>query len=169
MMEVIKLVGKYLNVPVGPLCYNTDKIPTTVLDKQSVEGFATIILHLTSKSGYSLSQEELLLSYQWLEHIAMYSNQASSNPTFAKNFLQGINRALEKKSYLTGNNLTTTDIAVFYVVQPLVGNLTILEQESLLHLSRWCKHVQAQPRVCSHCAPIPLNTLNLHILAPAVH
>lgn len=64
------------------------QILTTVLDKKNVEGFATIILHLASNGGQNMSQEELLLSYQWLEHFAMYGNQASHNPTFAKNFLQ---------------------------------------------------------------------------------
>ncbi|CAK1552505.1 unnamed protein product [Leptosia nina] len=168
-MDIIKLVGKYLNIPVGSLCYNTDKTITTVLDKENVEGFASIVLRLASKSRQNVTQEQLLLSYQWLEYIAMYGNQASTSPVFAKNFLQGLNRALEKKTFLTGNQLTVTDIAVFYFLQPLVANLNVLEQESLMHLCRWCKHVQAQPKVCSHCAPLPLNTLTLSILAPAVH
>lgn len=25
-MDTIKLIGKYLNVPVGTVCYNTDKV-----------------------------------------------------------------------------------------------------------------------------------------------
>lgn len=64
------------------------QVLTTVLDKESVEGFASIILRLASRSGSPMSQEQTLLSYQWLEHMAMYANQAISNPIFAKNFLQ---------------------------------------------------------------------------------
>lgn len=34
--------------------------------------------------------------------------------------LQDINKALEKNTYLTGQNLNVTDIAAFYVLYPLV-------------------------------------------------
>ncbi|KAI8420228.1 hypothetical protein MSG28_008770 [Choristoneura fumiferana] len=87
-VEVVKMVGKYLNVPVGTVCYNTEKVLTTVLNKQSIEGFATIIMHLVAQSGVKMSQEQSLLCYQWLEHISMYGNQAAANPAFAKSFLQ---------------------------------------------------------------------------------
>ncbi|XP_013137549.1 PREDICTED: uncharacterized protein LOC106102572 isoform X2 [Papilio polytes] len=168
-MDVIKSVGKYLNTPVGTVCYNTDKVLTTVLDKENVEGFASIILRLASKSGTSMSEEQVLLSYQWLEHIAMYGNQALSNPTFAKNFLQGINRALAKNTYLTGQFLTVTDVAAYHVFYPLIERLSVIEQESFMNVCRWLKHIQAQPRVCTGRPPLPLNTLTLSILAPAVH
>ncbi|CAH2089607.1 unnamed protein product [Euphydryas editha] len=168
-MEVVKYIGKYLNTPVGTVCYNTDKVLTTVLDKENVEGFASIILRLAAKSGVTMSPEQKLLSYQWLEHLALYSNQAVANPTFAKNFLQGINATLENNTYLIGNNLTVTDIAAYHVLYPLIERLTVSEQESLLHVCRWSKHIQSQPKVSGSRTPLPLNTLNLSLHAPAVH
>ncbi|XP_049877078.1 eukaryotic translation elongation factor 1 epsilon-1 [Pectinophora gossypiella] len=168
-VEVIKLIGKYLNTPVGTVCYNTDKVLTTVLDKQNVEGFASIVLRLAAKSGSPWSQEQALLSYQWLEHIAMYANQAVANPTCSKNFLEDINKALERNTYLAGQFLTVTDVAVYYVLYPLLERLSVIERESLLHLCRWSKHIQAQPKVCASKPPLPLNTLTLSILAPAAH
>ncbi|XP_013162629.1 PREDICTED: uncharacterized protein LOC106114091 isoform X1 [Papilio xuthus] len=168
-MDVIKSVGKYLNTPVGTVCYNTDKVLTTVLDKENVEGFASIVLRLAAKSGTPMSQEQILLSYQWLEHIAMYGNQALANPTFAKNFLQGINKALAKNTYLTGQALTVADIAAYHALYPLIERLNVLEQELFMNVCRWSKHIQAQPRVCTNRPPLPLNTLTLSILAPAVH
>ncbi|XP_026763207.1 eukaryotic translation elongation factor 1 epsilon-1 [Galleria mellonella] len=167
-VEVIKLIGKYLNTPVGPVCYNTDRVLTTVLDKQNVDGFASIVLRLVSKNENKMSQDKLLASYQWLEHIAMFSNQAITNPIFAKNFLQDINKALEKSTYLTGDFLNITDIAAYYVLYPLIERLTISERESLLHLCRWSKHIQAQPKVCASKPPLHLNTLTLSVLAPTV-
>lgn len=68
--------------------YNLFQVLTTVINKQSIEGFATIVLKLASLSGIQLGQEERLLSYQWLEHIAMYANQAAANPVFALGFLK---------------------------------------------------------------------------------
>ncbi|XP_064292618.1 eukaryotic translation elongation factor 1 epsilon-1 isoform X4 [Plodia interpunctella] len=168
-VEAIKLVGKYLNSSVGSVCYNTDKALTAVLDKQNVEGFATIVLWLASKSGVQMSQEQLLNSYQWLEHISMYSNQAATNPTFAKSFLQDINKALEKNTYLTGQFLNVTDVAAYYVLYPLIERLSVTERESLLHVCRWSKHIQSQPQVCTSKPPLHLNTLTLSVLAPAVH
>lgn len=53
-----------------------------------MEGFASIILKLVASAGINLSQEQMLLSYQWLEHIGMYANQAAANPMFAKSFLK---------------------------------------------------------------------------------
>ena len=64
------------------------QVLTTVLDKENVEGLATIVLRLVEKSGIVMTKDQILLSYQWLEHITMYGNQAHSNPAFAKNFLQ---------------------------------------------------------------------------------
>lgn len=64
------------------------KVLTTSFGKENVEGFATIVLRLSSKSNHPMKQEEILISYQWLEHISMYANQALSNPAFAKSFLQ---------------------------------------------------------------------------------
>ncbi|KAJ8717949.1 hypothetical protein PYW07_005879 [Mythimna separata] len=168
-VQVIKQIGKYYNVPVGTVCYNTDKVLTTVLNKQSIEGFATIVLKLASSGGVKLSQEQMLLSYQWLEHLAMYVNQASANPAFALGFLKDINKALEKNTYLTGQSLSVADIAAYYVLYPIVKRLSVTELESVMHLSRWTRHIQAQPRVCTSQPPLTLNTLNLSILAPAVH
>ncbi|CAH0713283.1 unnamed protein product, partial [Brenthis ino] len=198
-MDVVKTVGKYLNTPVGTICYNTDKVLTTLLDKENVEGLASIILRLAAKSGTTMSQEQTLLSYQWLEHIAMYANQAITNSNFAKSFLQvlttlldkenveglasiilrlaaksgttmsqeqtllsyqwlehiamyanqaitnsnfaksflqGINKALEKSTYLTGNYFTVTDIAAYHVLYPLIERISVSEQESLLHIKK---------------------------------
>ncbi|CAB3234923.1 unnamed protein product [Arctia plantaginis] len=168
-VEVIKSVGRYYNAPVGTVCYNTEKVLTTVLNKQNVEGFASIVLKLVTNAGIILSQEQMLLSYQWLEHIAMYANQAAVNPMFAKSFLKDINKALEINTYLTGQSLTVTDIAAYYVLYPLIERLSITECESLIHLCRWTRHIQAQPKVCNKRAPIQLNTLNLSILAPTIH
>ncbi|XP_034835682.1 eukaryotic translation elongation factor 1 epsilon-1 [Maniola hyperantus] len=168
-MDVVKLVGKYLNIPVGTVCYNTDKVLTTVLDKENIEGFATIILRLATKSGVSMTNVQTLLSYQWLEHLSMYANQAHANPTFAKTFLQGLNKGLQKNTFLTGNHLTITDIAAYYTIYPMMERLTILEQESLVHVCRWMKHLQSKPKLCGNKPPLSLNTLNLSILAPAVH
>lgn len=61
---------------------------TTVFDKKNVEGFASIVLRLGQNSGADLSKEQLLLGYQWLEHIAMFANQAASNTVFARSFLE---------------------------------------------------------------------------------
>ncbi|XP_011562902.3 eukaryotic translation elongation factor 1 epsilon-1 [Plutella xylostella] len=168
-VEVIKLVGKYLNTPVGPICFNSDRVLTTVLDKENVEGFATIVLRLASKSGVSMSQEQILQSYQWLEHIALYSDQAANSATFAKTFLKDVNKALEKNTYLTGQFLTITDVAAYYVLYPLLERLSVAEKESIINVCRWSKHIQAQPKVCASRAPLPLNVVNLSILAPAVH
>ena len=70
--------------------FNFFQVLTTVLNKQSIEGFATIVLKLAPSEGAKLSQEQKLLSYQWLEHIAMYAGQAAANPSFAQGFLKVI-------------------------------------------------------------------------------
>ncbi|XP_063366740.1 uncharacterized protein LOC134655219 [Cydia amplana] len=168
-VEVVKILGKYLNVPVGTACYSTEKVLTAVINKQSVEGFATIIMRLASQSSVQMTQEQTLLCYQWLEHISMYANQAAANPAFAKSFLQDINKALQINTYLTGQSLTIADVAAYHVLYPLLERLSISERESLLHLCRWSKHIQAQPKVCVNRSPLPLNTLTLTTLAPAVH
>ncbi|XP_039759230.1 uncharacterized protein LOC120633166 [Pararge aegeria] len=168
-MDVVKVVGKYLNTPVGTVCYNTDKVLTTVLDKENVEGFASIILRLATKSGISMSQVQTLLSYQWLEHLSMYANQAHANTNFALIFLQGLNKGLQKNTFLTGNHLTIADVAAYHSIYPMMERLSILEQESLVHVCRWIKHLQSKPKVCVNKPPLTLNTLNLSILAPAVH
>ncbi|GBP07894.1 hypothetical protein EVAR_78057_1 [Eumeta japonica] len=93
---------------------------TTVIDKENIEGFATIVLNLASRSGLQMSQEQKLLCYQWLEHIAMYADQAAANPVFAKSFLQELNKALERCSYLTGNFLTVADVAAYHVLYPIL-------------------------------------------------
>lgn len=168
-IEVIRSIGRYYNAPVGTICYNTDKVLTTVLNKQNVEGFASIILKLVINAGVKLNNEQMSLSYQWLEHVAMYANQAAINPVFAETFLKDINKALEKNTYLTGQVLTVTDIALYYVLYPIIKRLTIIECESLINLCRWMKHIEAQPKVCTNQAPLQLKTLNLSILAPLIH
>lgn len=113
-------------------------------------------------------------------------------------FLQDINKALEKNTFLTGQFLTVADIAAYYVLYSIIVSkfhlfhfrlsniiyfllcitnitfilqerLSVLERESILHVCRWSKHIQAQPRVCASKPPLPLNTLTLSLLAPAVH
>lgn len=51
----------------------------------------------------------------------------------------------------------------------LQERMAIPERESIMHVCRWSRHIQAQPRVCINKPPLPLKTLNLAILIPAVH
>ncbi|XP_028029479.1 eukaryotic translation elongation factor 1 epsilon-1 [Bombyx mandarina] len=168
-VDVIKMIGKYLDVSVGAVCYNTDKVPTAVLENKNVEGFVTIILSMVSKCGTASSEEQRLLTYQWLEYISMFSNQAVANSTFAFKFLQEINRALQCNTYLTGQFLTIADVALYYIVYPLLEHMSVAERDAFVHLCRWSKHIQAQPRVCNNRPPLPLNAVSLSVLAPAVH
>lgn len=59
-----------------------------MLNKRNVEGFASIVLNFASTVNLQFDPEQKLLSYQWLEYIGMYANQAAANPAFAKSFLQ---------------------------------------------------------------------------------
>lgn len=168
-VEVVKRVAKYLNVSTGTTCYNTEKVLTSIIDKEDVEGFATIILRLASKSGAKMTDQQTLLSYQWLEFLALYADQAALNPILAKTFLQDLNRYLTRNNYLTGQHITVTDVAAYHVLYSLLEKLTVAEQESMIALCRWFKHVQTKPQVTAGRTPLPLETLYLSVTAPAVH
>ncbi|KAL4703737.1 hypothetical protein ACJJTC_011725 [Scirpophaga incertulas] len=112
-----------------------------------------------------MSIEQSLSSYQWLEYMAMYSHQAALNPTFAKSFLQDINRALKCNTYLTGQFLTIADIAAYYVLYSLLERLSINERESYLHVCRWSKHIQAQPKCVCHQTPSTIEYIDFIIFS----
>mmetsp|Transcript_12965 Transcript_12965/g.33185 ORF Transcript_12965/g.33185 Transcript_12965/m.33185 type:complete len:138 (+) Transcript_12965:924-1337(+) len=56
-----------------------------------------------------------------------------------------LNETLAQSAYLAGNNLTIADLAVCAAVSGLFPLLHQAERESVAHVTRWIKHVQASP------------------------
>lgn len=90
------LIWGYFILKLNYINNNILQVLTTVLDKDNVEGFVSILLRLASRSGIVLSTEQRLLTYQWLEYSVLFADQALANSNTAKIFLQ-VN--LNKKYY----------------------------------------------------------------------
>lgn len=52
-----------------------------------------------------------------------------------------LNSFLETRSYLVGQRLTLADLVVFYAISDIMAQLSPLEKENYLNLSRWFDHI----------------------------
>lgn len=88
---------------------------------------------------------------------------------FIASFLQRLNGVLLKKTYLASNKLTIADVVLYYVLLSVMANISHIEKEKFVNISRWYDNLQQDDLLRQGNSLINFNTSFLCIIAPAHH
>jgi translation elongation factor 1 epsilon-1 len=170
-LKSLNQLASFLRVQPGKITLNEDTLPTRVVNKTTVSGYVNIILQLTKEGNSELegcNNLEKAEVRQWIEYALLYATQGEVNPSSSQ-LLKELNTILSSKTYLVSHKLTIADIFLYYVLQNTLENLTILEKEKYVHISRWFDNMQQNSSIRQSNKLVNFNTLYLASLAPARH
>ncbi|XP_053675628.1 eukaryotic translation elongation factor 1 epsilon-1 [Anopheles nili] len=176
-IENTKRIAAFLDVPLGKVGYNSEKILTrTKSDKEpSISGFSCIIQSLVRDSKKSSVQqlrddfETECQVMQWLDYAVLFVAPSNKDKHTAKTLLEELNFYLRSRSYLVNDALSVADVVVFHTIYETMANLQPLEKENYLNVSRWFHHLQQLKEVSQGKLLLNFSTLQLLEWATGTH
>uniref|UniRef100_A0A499FUY3 Nuclear-export cofactor Arc1-like N-terminal domain-containing protein n=1 Tax=Anopheles farauti TaxID=69004 RepID=A0A499FUY3_9DIPT len=176
-VDNIKRISNFLEVPLGKVGYNSEKILTRIKSAQepSISGFSSIIQSLVRESNKSTVRqshadiETDCQILQWLDYAVLFVAPTNKDKHAAKILLDELNLYLQSRSYLVNDTLSVADVVVFHTVHDTVANLQPLEKENYLNVSRWFHHLQQLEEVRQGKLLLNFSTLQLLEWATGTH
>ncbi|XP_044744613.1 eukaryotic translation elongation factor 1 epsilon-1 [Coccinella septempunctata] len=143
-LSCLNQISSYLKVQQGKININGDSIITRTKDKNVQSGFVNIIMDLVNESKIKnniTTQIEKVQLWQWLEYCISYAVHLNSHQN-NQHILNELNGVLKFKTYLIAHKLTIADVALYYILYNVMLNLTPVEKETYLNVSRWFDNLQ---------------------------
>ncbi|RZC42919.1 elongation factor Tu, mitochondrial-like, partial [Asbolus verrucosus] len=167
-VQSLSQIASFLKVQGGKITVNEDALPTRVTSKSTTSGYLNIILQLIKEAHSDLegcNNLERAEVRQWVEYAILYAAQNESSVS-AQSVLKELNSFLAPRTYLVSQKLTIADIFLYYVLQDKMENLTLLEKEKYLNLSRWFDNIQQNSSIRQSNKIVNFNTLYLASVVP---
>uniref|UniRef100_A0A9I3LG94 Nuclear-export cofactor Arc1-like N-terminal domain-containing protein n=1 Tax=Anopheles melas TaxID=34690 RepID=A0A9I3LG94_9DIPT len=172
-----KRIATFLEVPLGKVGYNAEKILTRTISAQepSISGFSSIIQSLIRESKKSSVRqahsdfETECQILQWLDYAVLFVAPSNKDKHTAKILLDELNFYLQSRSYLVNDTLSVADVVVFHTIHETMANLQPLEKENFLNVSRWFHHLQQLGEVRQGKNLLNFSTLQLLGWATGTH
>jgi len=124
-----------------------DSTPGLVVNKKRVEGVMPIVSHLGSKEPSLLGDSTLekALVRQWVNFQFGCLDLADRRELWRQ--LRSVDSCLENSTFLAGEQKTAADILLFHGIHSAVSKLDFQEKERCIHLSRWFRALQQDPKL----------------------
>ncbi|XP_055540300.1 eukaryotic translation elongation factor 1 epsilon-1 [Wyeomyia smithii] len=176
-IEGVTKTANFLRVAPGKIGYNSEKIITRYIPKsnESISGYSSILLSMAReskneiiKASFKNIETELQVA-QWIDYSVLFVLPAGKDKHVAKTLLEELNNYLATRSYLVNYSLSLADIAVYYAMRDTLVNLTPLDKENYLNISRWFNHLQQQNEIRQEDKLINFSTLHLLGWAKGTH
>ncbi|XP_015597860.1 eukaryotic translation elongation factor 1 epsilon-1 isoform X1 [Cephus cinctus] len=190
-VKCVENISKYLNVAPGKLYVSKNNVVAAkdLLEKESLEGFSTIVQTLVKLSKFSniLGKDAVTqaLTRQWLEYVVLNVNYADNlknvkrilkvfqfrldnpnqnviNMSFTL-YSQELNLILRKSTYITGTEKTVADVVLYYALHSIMQGLTHQEKAEYVNVSRWFDNIQQDEKLRQELELINFNLLNLYL------
>ncbi|XP_015597861.1 eukaryotic translation elongation factor 1 epsilon-1 isoform X2 [Cephus cinctus] len=167
-VKCVENISKYLNVAPGKLYVSKNNVVAAkdLLEKESLEGFSTIVQTLVKLSKFSniLGKDAVTqaLTRQWLEYVVLNVNYAD-NLKNVKRILKELNLILRKSTYITGTEKTVADVVLYYALHSIMQGLTHQEKAEYVNVSRWFDNIQQDEKLRQELELINFNLLNLYL------
>ncbi|ENN78653.1 eukaryotic translation elongation factor 1 epsilon-1 isoform X1 [Dendroctonus ponderosae] len=168
--HVLTKLANYLNAPIGKIT-KKDNLYTRVNNNQSTTGIINIVFSLLKESNSHLGVVDALNEaqiHQWLEYALVYVANAS-NSSNVQLVLKELNTILATKTYLVGTQLTIADVFLYYLLLNIMNNLSNLDKETYLNVSRWFDNIQQDRKLSQKNKLVDFSTIYLANFVPARH
>ncbi|XP_050315182.1 eukaryotic translation elongation factor 1 epsilon-1-like [Anthonomus grandis grandis] len=163
-------LAQYLNTPVGKIT-KQEQLYVRTNRNHTVAGTINIIFTLLKESKSTLGGKDPIeeaLIHQWLDYALVYGVNANNNQSI-QSLLQQLDGILATKTYLVGNRLTIADAFLYYVLLNIMTNLTYLEKEKYINVSRWFDNIQQDAQLRQKNGMVNFSTIYLANLVPVRH
>ncbi|XP_030765445.1 eukaryotic translation elongation factor 1 epsilon-1 [Sitophilus oryzae] len=163
-------LAKYLKTPLGKIS-TSNTLFTRTLNNSTSKGAMNIIFALLKDSNSNLRPTNKLIEIeirQWLEYILIYVGNAS-NSQHTQNILADLNDFLKVKTYLVGNAFTIADALLYYVLFNVMTNLSNIDKEKYINVSRWFDNIQQDSTLRQNYNIVDFSTNYLASIVPAKH
>ncbi|KAG7526571.1 Eukaryotic translation elongation factor 1 epsilon-1 [Solea senegalensis] len=158
-LRELSSLEKYLELK-KPNKYSTQgdkKVPVLQSNNGAPQvGLVTIACYLVKEAKRSEllgnSAESRAVVQQWLEYRVTRLNGCAKDDV--KTILKELNLYLQDITYLAGKQFTLADILMYYGIHPLIVDLTVLEKEQHVNVTRWFDHIQHYPGIRRHLPPV---------------
>ncbi|KAF5270862.1 hypothetical protein FQA39_LY08307 [Lamprigera yunnana] len=162
-------VANYLKIPLGQVDVDVNLVPIRLINKFTTKGFVPIILELLTESKCTLDNGiDAIETRQWLEYCILYVARASKSQSIEQ-ILMELNEFLITKTYLVSSNINVADVAMFYMIYQIMANLTYIDKEKYINVSRWFDNMQQNNLVRQKNSLVDFRTNYLTVVAPARH
>ncbi|KAK9752976.1 Glutathione S-transferase, C-terminal domain [Popillia japonica] len=171
-VQYLSQIAAYLQVPSGKITFDSFSLPVRTHNNTSVTGFLNIILAYLKESKLDVllgkTPEDKAEIYQWIEYADLYLQRPNASQIINEH-LPRLNGVLLKKTYLASNKLTIADVVLYYVLLSVMANISHIEKEKFVNISRWYDNLQQDDLLRQGNSLINFNTSFLCIIAPAHH
>ncbi|XP_045471755.1 eukaryotic translation elongation factor 1 epsilon-1 [Harmonia axyridis] len=170
-LSCINQVASYLKVQPGKINIGADFMITRTKKNIIQSGFVNIISDLLKESKMKNNIENQLEEvqlWQWLEYCISYAVHSSSHQNIQQ-VLNELNGLLELKTYLVAHKLTIADVALYYIIYNVMQNLTPVEKETYLNVSRWFDNIQQNSAIRQSNKFVNFSSNYITHRAPARH
>ncbi|KAF5280386.1 hypothetical protein FQR65_LT03195 [Abscondita terminalis] len=169
VIKCLMQVASYLKVPSGKIQIDSNLVPIRITNDSTTKGFISIIFELLNEAKLSINKAlDVAEARQWLEYAILYVARADGSQN-VEQVLKELNNLLSTKTYLVSYNISIADVVLFYMMHHIFVNLSYLDKEKYLNVSRWFDNVQQDALVRQKNSMIEFKTNYLTVVAPAKH
>ena len=143
--------------------------PLFVKNNQAVSGVITVAkaLVLHAQQQLLLGEDELQRAEvdQWLDysqHVVLVANKSDDKSQIRAVFNE-LNTFLADKTFFVSDRLSLADVILFTYVHNEIKNLTSMQKESLMNLSRWYDALQNTPHVRQKFSHVIVHRTSLYV------
>ncbi|XP_070490664.1 eukaryotic translation elongation factor 1 epsilon-1 [Chironomus tepperi] len=159
----ITRVAKYLKYPIkGKLSYTEDNIiQLQINEKEKIVGYSSILnyFHNEVQNKDNQSVQDFYQTKQFFDFANLFIRSTSKRDKYAA--CLELNSYLESRSYLIGQRISLADLVVFYSLNNIMLQLSPLEKESYLNLSRWYSYIQSIETIRQNTKEVNFSTIHL--------
>ncbi|KAJ3649728.1 hypothetical protein Zmor_021453 [Zophobas morio] len=167
-VKPLNQLASFLKLQAGKITFSENTLPTRVVNKNSTFGYINIVIDLIKQANSNLegcTDLEKAEVRQWIEYAILYA----AHSELSHQVLRELNAVLATRTYLVSHRLTAADLFLYYILQPTMENLAILDKERFVHVSRWFDNLQQDSSIRQSNKLVNFSTLYLASVAPARH
>ncbi|KAK4883971.1 hypothetical protein RN001_000242 [Aquatica leii] len=169
IIKCLMQVASYLKVQPGKIQIGSNLIPVRTINDSTTKGFVSIIFEMLKEAKCNFTNPlDIAEVRQWLEYCIVYTARADGSQNI-ENMLKELNNLLSTKTYLVSYKMTVADIVLYYMLHNVMGNLSYLDKEKYLHVSRWFDNLQQNSLVRQKNTIVDFKTNYLIVAAPVKH
>lgn len=175
----LESVAKFFKFPLGKLSFTEDNVIAMEVSKQKkIVGFSSILndMHNSMNKNEDPTQHYLTKQFFDFSNLFLRNTNKKDKCKLMKKFhwifiifmnfnisvaaCYELNSYLERRSYIIGQQISIADLVVFFAIEKVMKQLSPLEKEQLLNLSRFYNHIQQFDGIASDSSVI-FSTIHL--------
>lgn len=170
IIKCLSQIASYLKVNPGKITLESNFRPVRSFNNTITTGFVSIIFQFLKESSCDINGNGLEMAEirQWLEYCVVYVLNVENVQT-VEQVMKELDTLLSSKTYLASFKATIADVAMFYSLYNIMVNLSYLDKEKYLNVSRWFDNIQQDDLIRQKNKMISFSTNYLSWKVPAKH